>query len=372
MFAPSPIIRPPGIAGTQHGLIMITGLSRPVLRYLTRFVHEHDVSELAAVSRAFRDAVGDRALAQAIARHRPRTLEVYTECLSRIRQLDRFSQEEPLTALVQGIGRITSISARSSAVDRALEAVAELPIGFRGRPLTALAGRFYELHNEDRPGRFDRILGLLEDLPFEEQKLVLEELTAALNALDAGSARDRFDALLTRAVAAPEEDRAEYLIALCGALTSLPEEGVQEAFETILQRRHDFPVDRQASLLAALATRCGRLPEAFQETGFVKVLAVVRTLPNERQVGLLISLARVFHFFPDEASRVRAFNALLDAVEPLRTDHQEELLRVLVECRYGLHAGSRAQASAAIRNASARLADDAQLAVHEALGNADA
>lgn len=229
MFAPSPIIRPPGLAGPRHGLIMIPGLSRPALHGLTRFAHEDDVS---ALSSAFRDAVGDHALAQAIARYRPRTLEAYTECLSRIRQFDRVRQEEPLTALVQGIGRITRISARSSAVDRALDAVDELPIAFRASPLTALAGRFHELHHDDRPGRFDRILAMLEDLPLQEQRLVFEELTLALNTLDAEAAKDRFHALLSRAVAAPEEERAEYLIALSGALASLPEEGTpQKAFD---------------------------------------------------------------------------------------------------------------------------------------------
>lgn len=348
---------------------MISGLSRPVLHYLTRFAHEDDVAELAAVSRGFREAVGDRALAQAIARRRPRTLEVYTECLSRIRQFDQFRQEEPLTALVQGIGPITNISARSFAVDLALEAVAELPPAFRVRPLTALAGCFYELHNEDRPARFDLILGMVEDLPLRDQKAVFEELTLALNTLDVGSARDRFHALLSRAVAALEEDRAEYLIALSGALARLPEEGIQEAFELILQMHRDFPVDQQVGLLAALATQCGCLPEAYQEGAFAGVLAGVRALPHERQVRLLISLAHVFHFFPDDASRVSAFNALLNAIEPLRTDYQEELLRVLVECRYGLDAGSRAHASSAILGAAARLADEARLSLHEALGD---
>lgn len=189
------------------------------------FACEHDESALGS---ALRDAVGDHALAQAIARHRPRTLEAYTECLGRIHQFDRVRQEEPLTALAQGIGCITRISARSSAVDRALDAVDELPTAFRVDPLTALAGRFHELHHDDRPGRFDRMLAMLEDLPLQKQKAVFEELALALNTLDAEAAKDRFHALMSRAVVVPEEERSEYLIVLFGALASWPEEGVQE------------------------------------------------------------------------------------------------------------------------------------------------
>ena len=350
----------------------LNALPHNLVRHIMGYLAEADVRAAGAVNQKFRSATEDRLLAQKIKSHfsvkRPQdgVMPAFQSFLASIKKLDGYMQGTPLMALSEKLIRLFDIEDRTKVFDQMLSFVEAMPDGFRSKPLTALAGRFWELWQDDRPGRFDAILNLAKDMPFDEGWPVCEELAGSLNSLAEESATNRFHALLDVANEAPLARRSACLLCLAEELACIADEERKASFDRILQMNQAIPVEEQVAVLVALATQCANLPEDVSKNGFDAVLEGAKALPDAQRAQPLAALVGRLSVLPDSTSMLQVLHALLTVVESM-TEGREEVLIESVNGLYGLGSEAKVLAREAILKVADQLPPEQRMLVQAQL-----
>lgn len=342
-------------------------------RCITGYLAEGDLRAVGAVNRKFRKATEDRLLTQAITSHfsvtRPQdgVMPAFQAFLTSIKKLDGHMQGYPLMVLSEKLVRLFDIEDRTKVFDQMLCFVEAIPQGFRSKPLAALGGRFWELWQDDRHGRFDAILNLAKEMPFDEGWPVFEELAGALISLTEESVASRFHALLDIANEAPLTRRSACLVSLAEELACIPDEEKKASFDLILQMNQVVPAEEQVAVLVALATQCASLPEDVRKDGFDTVLEGAKALPHAQRAQPLLALAGRLPVLPDSLSMLQVLNALLAEVESM-TEGRETVLIESANGLYGLDSEAKVLAREAILKVAAQLPSEQRMLVQAQLG----
>lgn len=351
----------------------LNALPNNLVRHITGYLAEEDVRAAGAVNRKTRKATEDRLLTQAITSHfsvtRPQdgVMPAFQAFLASIKKLDGHMQGTPLMALSEKLIRLFDIADRTKVFDQMLCFVEAMPQGFRSKPLAALGGRFWELWQDDRHGRFDAILNLAKEMPFDEGWPVFEELAGALISLTEESVASRFHALLDIANEAPLTRRSACLVSLAEELACIPDEEKKASFDLILQMNQVIPAEEQAAVLVALATQCASLPEDVRKDGFDAVLEGAKALPDAQRAQPLLALADRLPVLPDSLSMLQVLNALLAVVESM-TEGREAVLIESANGLYGLDSEAKVLAREAILKVAAQLPSEQRMLVQAQLG----
>jgi len=347
-------------------------LPHNLVRHITGYLAEEDVRAAGAVNRKLGKATEDRLLAQAIKSHFSVTrsqdgvMPAFQAFLASIKKLDEYMQGTPLMALSEKLTRLFDIEDRTKVFDQMLCFVEAMPPGFRSKPLVALGGRFWELWQDDRHGRFDAILNLAKEMPFDEGWPVFEELAGSLNSLTDELVTNRFHALLDVANEAPLARRSACLVCLAEELACIADEEKKVSFDRILQMNQVIPADEQGAVLVALATQCENLPEDARKNGFDAILDGAKALPDAQRVQPLVALAGRLLVLPDSSSMLQVLNLLLVVVESM-TEGREGVLIEAANGLYGLDSEAKVLAREAVLKVAGQLPPEQRMLVQAQL-----